>query len=155
EAAHSYLMQLYACLDRRSDALRQYEECCRALGEMKIAPDPMTTRLCEDIKDGRMLSSQRASAPEVESSLLSVRLDNFPRPPTPFVKREKELTEIVRRLEDPECRLLTLVGIGGVGKTRLALQAASLLLARFPQGIHFVSLASESAPEFIVSTINQ
>src|SRR5260221_5806514 len=51
-------------------------------------------------------------------------LDNLPQQPTPFFGRAKELAAISRRLADPTCRLLTLIGPGGIGKTRLALQAA-------------------------------
>jgi predicted ATPase/transcriptional regulator with XRE-family HTH domain len=66
----------------------------------------------------------------------------LPIPPTPFVGRVDELAQIATRLEDPECRLLTLVGPGGMGKTRLALAAAEALRPRFADGVAFVSLAT-------------
>src|SRR5262245_46627776 len=50
---------------------------------------------------------------------------NLPSQPTPFIGRKSELAQIAGRLNDPACRLLTLVGAGGIGKTRLALRAAS------------------------------
>lgn len=72
---------------------------------------------------------------------------------TPFLGRQDELGRITNRLADPDCRLLTLVGPGGIGKTRLALQAASLKPELFPHGIYFVSLAPLSSVDFLLSTI--
>ena len=79
----------------------------------------------------------------------------LPIPPTPLLGRERDLTEVTGLLEHSEVRLLTLTGIGGVGKTRLALEAAraSLSEGRFPDGITFVDLAPLSDPELVVSTI--
>jgi predicted ATPase len=70
---------------------------------------------------------------------------------TPFIGRQRELAEIAALLADPACRLLTLAGPGGIGKTRLALEAANPTLnpsplhgegleKRFPHGVHFVPL---------------
>lgn len=66
-----------------------------------------------------------------------------------YVGREKERADIVRLLSDPACRLLTLVGSGGIGKTRLALEAAHA----FPTSAHFVALQSLTSLDYIVSTI--
>lgn len=52
-------------------------------------------------------------------------IHNLPPQPTPFIGRERELAEIAELLLDPACRLLTLVGPGGTGKTRLAIEAAA------------------------------
>jgi predicted ATPase/class 3 adenylate cyclase len=67
---------------------------------------------------------------------------NLPVQPTPFVGREVELTELARLLADPDVRLLTIVGAGGMGKTRLALEAGAAQLDRFEHGVYFISLAS-------------
>ena len=64
---------------------------------------------------------------------------NLPQPPTAFVGRERELVEIKRLL--PKARLLTVVGIGGIGKTRLALQVAAELMGAYRDGVRFVDLA--------------
>src|SRR5579859_3525034 len=60
---------------------------------------------------------------------------NLPSQPTPFIGRADELAEISQRLSDPACRLLTLVGAGGSGKTRLALEAARDQVANFADGV--------------------
>ncbi len=79
--------------------------------------------------------------------------------PTPFVGREKELVGIARCLEDANCRLLTLVGPGGIGKTRLAIQAARNIIdtpskrAIFAHGVILVSLAPVSSLGGLISAI--
>jgi predicted ATPase/class 3 adenylate cyclase len=80
-------------------------------------------------------------------------IKNLPAPRTSFVGRSRELDEIDRLLGDPDCRLLTLVGPGGVGKTRLALEAAARLVDRYPHGVHFVSLASVASPELLTPSL--
>ena len=74
---------------------------------------------------------------------------NLPAPRTSFVGRTEELASIDRRLDDPACRLLTLVGPGGAGKTRLALEAASRRLDRYQHGVHFVPLAPVASPDLL------
>jgi predicted ATPase len=70
---------------------------------------------------------------------------------TTFIGREQEIADIKRLLlDEPGCRLLTLVGPGGIGKTRLALATAVQLLNAFPNGTYFVSLASVTEAEDIV-----
>ncbi len=84
---------------------------------------------------------------------LSARPNNLPVQNTPFVGRDRELEEIKRLLDDAKCRLLTLIGPGGTGKTRLAIQAAAERLERFPQGVYFVSLATLGSAELVASAI--
>lgn len=84
---------------------------------------------------------------------LSAHPHNLPPQPTPFFGREKELAEITELLEDPICQLLTLVGPGGIGKTRLALQAAAEKIEAFSYGVYFVPLASLSSANFLIPTI--
>ncbi|MEP7188612.1 MAG: tetratricopeptide repeat protein, partial [Roseiflexaceae bacterium] len=73
----------------------------------------------------------------------------------PFVGRTNELADITARLVDPECRLLTLTGLGGSGKTRLAIEAATVVAARFPHGTIFVGLQSLTRSDLLVPTIAQ
>jgi predicted ATPase/DNA-binding CsgD family transcriptional regulator len=77
--------------------------------------------------------------------------DNLPAALTTFVGRRSESTELMTRLSDTSCRLVTITGVGGVGKTRLALEAAHALAQtaapapRFPQGVYLVPLSSLTA----------
>jgi predicted ATPase/transcriptional regulator with XRE-family HTH domain len=78
---------------------------------------------------------------------------NLPIPPSPLIGREHETAMIVRQLREPACRMLTLTGPGGVGKTRLALEAARQIEGDFPDGVFFVSMAGIHSTEFIVPVI--
>jgi predicted ATPase/class 3 adenylate cyclase len=80
-------------------------------------------------------------------------ITNLPAPRTSFVGRARELEEIDRMLGEPDCRLLTLVGPGGIGKTRLAVEAAARRVDRYPHGVHFVPLASVATPEFLAPAV--
>ncbi|WP_165422812.1 LuxR C-terminal-related transcriptional regulator [Ktedonosporobacter rubrisoli] len=68
-------------------------------------------------------------------------MQTFNLSPTPFLGRAQEIAEIGTLLSNPSCRLLTLVGPGGIGKTRLAMEAASHHYTLFPDGIFCVQLA--------------
>ncbi len=91
----------------------------------------------------------------LDSIHVGPKLSNLPVQLTPFVGREAVLAEIKDRLQDPDCRLLTLVGPGGSGKTRLAVKAAAAQLDRYPHGVYFASLAPLQSVEAIVPTVAQ
>ncbi len=167
EEAHRWLMELYALTGQRSAALRQYETCARVLSdELGIEPEPATRALAERIRRGELQPSAAVETRTVEASALPARtaleqperqapaaVSALPRPGTAFVGREQEMEEIQRLLADPDCRLLTLVGPGGIGKTRLAIQSAQGQAAAFAGGSSYVSLAPVTAPELVVPTI--
>lgn len=78
---------------------------------------------------------------------------NLPDLPTPFVGRADELVELGQLIGNPDCRLLTLVGPGGIGKTRLAVQVAAQCAGHFEDGVYFVSLQPVNAPDHMIFTI--
>src|SRR5215218_9558561 len=79
--------------------------------------------------------------------------NNLPHQPTPLLGRERELGEVADLLRREDVHLVTLTGPGGVGKTRLALQAAADLLEVFADGAFFVELAPLADPLLVPSTV--
>ena len=171
EAAHRDLMRLYARAGQRSAALRQYHECVAVLqDQLGVKPQPATTSLFRSIESGQVTfaaldpahsihsggrvpaSAPVAQLPPAGESHPEDRSELRPRHNLPilltsFVGRKHEVDEILRQVRLPHCRLLTLIGAGGTGKTRLVLQAAEALTAAledppiFPDGIWFIELA--------------
>jgi predicted ATPase len=80
-------------------------------------------------------------------------LTNFPLQRTSFIGYQVELAQIAARLNDPECRLLTLIGPGGVGKSRLAIQAAQLNAGSFADGAIWVPLAGLPSDEWTLEAV--
>jgi predicted ATPase/class 3 adenylate cyclase len=109
----------------------------------------------KDLRDAQQLfqlcaSGLRTDFPSLRS--LGGFRSNLPAQRSTFVGREKELAIILTLLADH--RLVTLTGIGGCGKTRLALQAARARLGSFRDGVFFVDLAPISDPELIVTAVS-
>ena len=84
---------------------------------------------------------------------LDARPHNLPLQPTPFIGRDRETGEIVALLRRDDVQLVTLIGPGGTGKTRLALQAAAELLEDFADGVYFVDLAPLIDAELVPGAI--
>jgi DNA-binding SARP family transcriptional activator/predicted ATPase len=146
ESAHQQVMRLLACGGQRAEALAQYETCRQRLAEgMGVEPSAETVALYERILDGR--EGPAPAAPAVPH--------NLPAPLTPFIGRKAELAELEERLRDPGCRLVTLVGPGGIGKTRLALEAARGCMENYPHGVFQVRLVGLQSTEGIVPAIAQ
>src|SRR6266545_4062733 len=146
EASHRQLMRLLAFSGQRSAALAQYATCRRVLDEeLGVAPEEETTALYARIQRGADVASPSAARP---SDNLAAHT-----PLTPLIGREGELAQLAERLEDRNCRLLTLIGPGGIGKTRLALQIASGLRGSFRDGVYFVPLAALNAADMLVPAI--
>jgi predicted ATPase/transcriptional regulator with XRE-family HTH domain len=96
--------------------------------------------------------TQPTAGPSVSSTATAPRI-NLPVVPTPLIGRQREVAELNHLLRDPQCRLLTLVGPGGIGKTRLAIETTAHLQAGFTDGVYFVPLASANSTRLIVPVI--
>ncbi|MEZ4621114.1 MAG: helix-turn-helix domain-containing protein [Caldilineaceae bacterium] len=81
------------------------------------------------------------------------RRHNLPLQLAPLIGRTTVVNEVAALLADPTVRLLTLIGPGGIGKTRLALAAAAMQLAHFSHGVYFVALAAVESSRAIVPLI--
>ena len=130
EEAYRQLISLLALNGRREAALAQYQACRQLLhDELGVEPQPETTALYERIRE------QTAPVPQRQ---------RLPVPLTPLIGRQKEMAALQMRLADPACRLLTLLGPGGYGKTHLALAAGERLAQAdsplFADGVTFVPL---------------
>ncbi len=124
EDVHRSLMLTLAVNGQRSAALSQYEKLCDLLwDELAVEPEFETIKLYERIKAAR-------------------RLTELPNETTPFIGRSHELAELARLLNDPTCRLITIAGLGGMGKTRLALRLAHTQATRMLHGAVMVNLTS-------------
>ena len=105
--------------------------------------------------ENRQQAVERASALGYlkQSAPAVAPLHNLPPQLTPFVGRQTELEEIAALLGEPETRMITLLAPGGMGKTRLALEAAQRALENFVDGVFFVPLAPLTAADQIVPAI--
>jgi hypothetical protein len=143
EEAHRRLMRLLAASGQRATALAQYETCRRVLNEeVAVEPDAETVALVEAIRAGefgRVTGGGGDKVTRGEGDKVNVAPDRsfpvsplplvappLPIPPTPLIGRERELAELGELIHNPQCKLITITGPGGIGKTRLALQAEHL-----------------------------
>lgn len=167
EEAHYQLMTLLAQQGETPAALRQYELCRTALAdELDVEPGEAITKFYQQLRaNGK--ASPATPAPATVALLPPATgptkpLTNLPQPPTRFVGRAAEINELAARLQEPACRLLTLIGPGGIGKTRLALEVARAFVDAltstadaplFPAGVFFVDLMPVESAAGIIATI--
>lgn len=147
EETYRHLMLLLALDGQRDAALAHYRACQKLLqSELGVAPDPETEQLYQRIQAGEFRKTRPAPL-AIPTRTPRVVL---PAEMSSFVGRATELMQVQQRLMDPACRLLTIIGMGGVGKTRLALRVGHALANDLPQGqtelypdgIYFIPLAA-------------
>ncbi len=172
EEAHRALLLALAMQGQRSAALAHYARCQEILQEelgLPLAAETM--QLYERIRDGSLgqpdpmavIASPSPSPPLVTSPSLPPVTSGLPfhQQQPPLVGRQSQLTQLLSRLTDPHCRLLTLTGLGGVGKTHLAHAVAQELSGNplygdaFPDGIWFASLLQAETAEGAMGVVAQ
>ncbi len=150
EAAHRYVMGLLALNGQRSAALNQFETCRRLLqDEFGVEPGDETKALYEQIRAGP--SPEEGLVPRLKVSPAAQWY--LPSPFTPFFGRESELTLLDQYLKEPQTRLVTIIGVGGVGKTRLVLQSAEQHQPLFRDGVGVVPLTPVHSREEMVFAV--
>lgn len=148
EDAHQRLMVLLAKNGREGEALEQFEIYRQLLLETQgRAPKPEMAEVVEKIRRGEY--DNGASGARIVAAY------HIPEQLTPFIGREMELAQVIRLLENPSCRLVSLVGLAGVGKTRLATQAVQLTRRLFPDGIYFIPLEAIMPPVQLTEVIGR
>ncbi len=157
ETAVILLMQLYARLGDQTAVHRTYQTCATALRAELDSEPGLDTQVAYAAALKQAAGSTPPDEPAAPTYVRSSprQAPQLPPQPTPFVGREAELAKLAEYLAAPHCRLLTIVGPGGAGKTRLALQAAYGHVTVFADGAAFVSLASVTDPLMIPSAIAQ
>jgi len=136
EAAHGELMRLLALEGQWSAAQAQYAICRRYLKEeLDLEPAAETRALFEAIRQGALQNKPPQPRHPVAPH-------NLPGGLTPFTGRQDELDELAHLLAKPDCRLITLLGPGGIGKTRLALEAAREQTGLHTRGVFFIPLSA-------------
>lgn len=169
ETPHQQLIQLYAWAGQRSAALRQYNECVRILDEeIGVPPQDETTAIYEQVLNYTLVehpagvTSPPPTLPKLATAIPAEPpkpapspsrtgrpRHNLPQPAGAFVGREQELADVMERLDQPNCRLVTLIGPGGAGKTRLALEVANVRREQYVQGVYFAPLADINEASYL------
>ena len=161
EPSHRLLMRLYALAGQPSAALRQYDECIRLLDEeLGVPPEEETTELHEAIRTRRgewQVAGDKSRGSGEESPNLQSPISNLhlPTPATSFIGRERELAELAALLSRADVRLATVVAPGGMGKSRLAIEAARRLARDFPDGVWFASLVGVNESSQMLAALVQ
>jgi non-specific serine/threonine protein kinase len=150
EPAYRALMSAHAAKGDMSRVAAIYERCVKSLKEFGIEPSEQTRALYERLRSGKETFEAR-SATVVTEKRKEAPKTNLPVPLTSFVGREKEISEVVDLLK--EKRLLTLTGSGGVGKTRLAIEASNRLVNEFEAGISWVDLVGLSDASLVPQAV--
>ena len=152
EAAQRQLIRLYAASGQVSAALRQYDECVRLLDEeLGLEPAPETSDLAQAVRARQLEPPHQRDQHDLLPQPAAPRTGNLPSFTTSFVGRTTETARLVEMISDPGCRLLVLHGPGGIGKTRLAVEAARQ--TAFSDGAWFVPLTGTSSTDSIISAI--
>jgi predicted ATPase len=134
--------ELDAFLSRVQDAGLSYKHFA--------SPEELQTLLMDDLV---ILLTERFRDPTEDEPDPPVAPAPLPDPPTPFLGRSREVADLAAQLARDDVRLITLLGPGGIGKTRLAIETARSVAAEFPGGTYFVPLASLREPALVGEAI--
>lgn len=142
EEAHEQVMLLWAEMGYLDEAVQHYNAYCRLLQkELATTPEPQLVALYEQIRGGKTPKAPTRPVRPLEAAHNEGwPLPQLPKPLTPLLGRAESLRQLQHALTDATIRLVTLVGMGGIGKTHLALTVAEQLLVSFGTCAVFVPL---------------
>ena len=154
ETAHRALMRLHVRMGNRTVALGQYARLHSLLErEPWITPAVETEELAAAIRAGQptLAPPPATDSPPPPTTQGVAAVARLPLATGVLVGRERELAELDRLFA--VARLVTLTGAGGIGKTRLAVEAARARSTHYPDGVAFVDLASLRDPALVLTTV--
>jgi len=141
ESAYRQKMNFHYHLGQQQQAIQTYQACKLTLQQWDVQLTPETQHLYEQILKHEVPVAKRVTS------------NNLPQQLTKFVGRIEELVQIEKLLNNDECRVLSLIGPGGIGKTRLGIQAASQVLDQFEDGVYFISLVDIDSEALMMTSM--
>lgn len=163
EEGHRQLMLALHLSGQTSAALAQYETCRHILRkELDVEPSAALQQFHEQLFAGQdlqgfLLRQASSASGDMAATLAGLKAPrhNLPAALTTFIGRESEVEQLVARLANPQYRLISLVGVGGVGKTRLALQVCREVAAQrlYADGLWWCELGSVTDPALVPSAL--
>jgi DNA-binding SARP family transcriptional activator len=144
ETALRQVMIALTLVGKRTDAMKQYKRSSAFLmDELGILPSAETVHI-------KQLAAQGAT--ELLAQQVTPK-NNLPYLKTSFIGREQETEQCINLLHNENCRLLTIAGPGGAGKTSLALNLAKKVLGSFVDGVYFIPLDKVQCPDYLIHAI--
>jgi DNA-binding SARP family transcriptional activator/predicted ATPase len=148
EPAYRALMTAAAGRGDQAGVVAAFHRCVEALEEeVGVEPSPETLDIFEKLTSGEIIFQAQKTYTNAGPSV------KLPLQMTPFIGREEERARLTALLEDAAVKVITVLGPGGMGKTRLAIEAAGLQAEAFSDGVYFINLASIDDAGLITSQI--
>lgn len=148
ERAYRRLMETLALTGRRSAAMEQYQAFQELLfQELGVEPSAETTQLFNKIRTGEPLLTDQQND--------KLHINRLPRPMTDFYGRESELETIEQCFKSPNCRLVSISGMLGSGKSRLLIEAAQRFARLFPDGVIYLTLDGIRSQELFLPSLGR
>jgi predicted ATPase len=137
------VMNLLARQGKRNEAIKEFESTRNLLwNDLAVNPEIETLVLAEQLRNENGDQQKQRNTN-----------NNLPFPLGPLIGRELDLAQLYWKLVDPTCRLTTILGMGGSGKTHLALEASRAMLPAFPDGVFWVELGSLNSTNSILPVV--
>ncbi|MEM7029011.1 MAG: tetratricopeptide repeat protein [Chloroflexota bacterium] len=153
EEVHRRTMCYFVSLGEKTAALAQFQACEVALKQhLNLPPSPETQKLLQQIKTGREIPLSSTEKHIFAKPSLPISHPNQKKEATialvknRFIGRQQELSQLGSLLSQSGCRLITVTGPGGIGKTRLAIESGNQAVGLFPDGLFFIPLGAISDP---------